>query len=191
MERLKLGDPLDSETQMGPQADRKQAENIVKYLELGNKEGTALTGGRPATDAGENYIQPTIFTGLADSSRLNIEEIFGPVLVLHEFETEEEAVRRANDTECQPNIHSAYVVLNVLTPILDGLYASVFTRDINRALRVARGLESGNVGVNMSSPEGPYELPFGGVKASGIGRQKGSDAILDWTEVKSVYIRHG
>ncbi|KAJ3528856.1 hypothetical protein NM208_g10015 [Fusarium decemcellulare] len=160
-----------SETQMGPQADRKQADAVASFLEVGGQDGTALVGGKRATDQGENYIQPTIFTNLSDQSKLNVEEIFGPVQVLHEFETEEEAVRRANDTEY-------------------GLYASVFTKDINRALRVARALEAGNVGVNTTSPDGAYELPFGGFKGSGIGRQKGSNSVLDWTEVKSVYIKH-
>jgi aldehyde dehydrogenase (NAD+) len=101
MNALKLGNPLEPGTQMGPQADRKQAEAITKYLEIGSTEGVALTGGKPATDKGDNFIQPTIFTGLADTSMLSVEEIFGPVLVLHEFETEDEAVRRANDTECK------------------------------------------------------------------------------------------
>jgi acyl-CoA reductase-like NAD-dependent aldehyde dehydrogenase len=77
-----------------------------------------------------------------------------------------------------------------LTPQSDGLYASVFTKDINRALRVARALEAGNVGVNTTSPDGAYELPFGGFKSSGVGRQKGTNSVLDWTEVKSVYIKH-
>ncbi|KAL7756835.1 hypothetical protein ACKLNR_013828 [Fusarium oxysporum f. sp. zingiberi] len=171
MESLRLGDPLHSETQMGPQADDKQANVVASFLEVGAQHGTALVGGKRATDKGENFIQPTIYTDLSDDSKLNVEEIFGPVQVLHEFYTEEEAVRRANDTEY-------------------GLYASVFTKDINRALRVARALEAGNVGVNTTSPDGAYELPFGGFKGSGIGRQKGSNSVLDWTEVKSVYIKH-
>ena len=101
METLKLGNPLETGTQMGPQADGKQAEAIAKYLDIGLREGVALTGGKKATDKGENFITPTVFTGLSDTSKLNVEEIFGPVLVLHEFDTEEEAVRRANDTECK------------------------------------------------------------------------------------------
>jgi aldehyde dehydrogenase (NAD+) len=73
---------------------------------------------------------------------------------------------------------------------IDGLYASVFSKNINVALRVARGLQAGNVGVNCTSPYGAYELPFGGFKGSGIGKQKGSNAVLNWTQEKSVYIRH-
>lgn len=75
--------------------------------------------------------------------------------------------------------------------VLDGLYASVFTRDINKAMRVARALEAGSVGVNTASPYGAYELPFGGFKASGIGRQKGSASLLAWTQEKSIFINHG
>lgn len=74
--------------------------------------------------------------------------------------------------------------------VVDGLYASVFTKDGSRALRVARALEAGNVGVNCTSPDGAYELPFGGWKGSGIGYQKGSQAVLEWTQGKSVYINH-
>ena len=78
-----------------------------------------------------------------------------------------------------------------LNLLLDGLYASVFSKNIDRALRVARALEAGNVGVNTTSPDGAYEVAFGGYKGSGIGRQKGSRAVLEWTEEKSVYIKHG
>ena len=107
MESLRLGDPLKADTQMGPQADRKQADAVASYLEVGGRDGTALVGGKRATDNGENFIHPTIYTGISDKSRLNVEEIFGPVMVLHEFETEEEAIRRANDTECKYRFQSA------------------------------------------------------------------------------------
>jgi aldehyde dehydrogenase (NAD+) len=100
MQSLKLGNPVDDGTQMGPQADKAQTSNILSYLEIGSKDGKAIVGGAGAKDKGDNFIQPTIFTNLQDDSRLNVEEIFGPVQVLHEFKTEEEAVRRANDTEC-------------------------------------------------------------------------------------------
>jgi aldehyde dehydrogenase (NAD+) len=101
METLQLGDPLKPNTQMGPQADKKQADAVASYLNLGSKEGTAVVGGKRADGVGENFIQPTVFTRLSDQSKLNVEEIFGPVMVMHEFDTEEEAVRRANDTECE------------------------------------------------------------------------------------------
>ncbi|KAK4500577.1 hypothetical protein PRZ48_008766 [Zasmidium cellare] len=168
-EALKLGAPTASDTDLGPQADAVQAKAVARFLEVGNQDGKALTGGN-ASDVGENYVQPTIFSNIKDDSRINVEEVFGPVLVLHEFETENEVVAKANASEY-------------------GLYASVFTSNVDTALRVARGLEAGNVGVNCTSPFDSYELPFGGYKGSGIGRSKGSNAVLSWLEEKSVYIR--
>jgi acyl-CoA reductase-like NAD-dependent aldehyde dehydrogenase len=86
---------------MGPQADATQAGSVSRYLDIGAKNGHALVGGKKATKIGENFIEPTIFTQIPDTSAINMEEVFGPVLVLHEFETEDEVVRRANDTECK------------------------------------------------------------------------------------------
>lgn len=169
-EALKLGSPTSTDTDLGPQADATQARKIARYLEIGKQDGNVLTGGEKS-HIGANYIEPTVFAGIPDDSRINVEEVFGPVLVLHEFDTEEEAVARANDTDY-------------------GLYASVFSSNIDTALRVARALDAGNVGVNCTSPFDSYELPFGGYKASGIGRSKGSNAVLSWLEEKSVYIRH-
>lgn len=103
MEALRLGNPLIGGIEMGPQADEKQADAVASFVEIGSREGTVLTGGKRAVDKGANFIQPTIFTGLPDDHKLNVEEIFGPVQVMHEFETEEEALRRANDTECTYN----------------------------------------------------------------------------------------
>ena len=99
-EKLKLGDPADIATDLGPQADAAQANTVAKYLEVGKEEGHVLTGGS-RSGAGENFIQPTIFTNVSDTARLNVEEIFGPVLVFHEFETEAEVIARANDTDCE------------------------------------------------------------------------------------------
>ncbi|KIW51484.1 hypothetical protein, variant [Exophiala xenobiotica] len=172
VKRLAQGPPAQKTTDLGPQADSTQASSISRFLETAKSEGQVLVGGERATDVGDNFIQPTIFTGLKDSSNINQLEVFGPVLVLHEFSDEEEVIQRANDTEY-------------------GLYASVFSTNINKALRVARALEAGSVGVNETSPYGAYELPFGGFKASGIGRQKGSDAVRSWTQEKTVYIHHG
>ncbi|THC89608.1 hypothetical protein EYZ11_010940 [Aspergillus tanneri] len=155
MSKLKMGEPSAASTQLGPQADARQAASVKNYIAIGKQSGHVLHGGGQV-DCGVNFVQPTIFTDVADTSRLNVEEIFGPVLVLHEFETEVEVIKRANDTE---------------------------------SLRVASALEAGNVGVNCTSPYGAYDLPFGGFKASGIGRQKGSNAIQSWLEEKSVFIR--
>ena len=101
MAKLKRGSPLDATSEMGPQADQKQAGAVKRYLDIGNHDGKVLTGGGPDTGLGPNYIQPTVFTNVADTSAINTQEVFGPVLILHEFETEEEAIRRANDTECE------------------------------------------------------------------------------------------
>lgn len=99
-EALKLGAPTAVDTDLGPQADAIQAKAVAKYLEVGNQDGEALTGGK-ASSVGENYVQPTIFSNIKDDSRINVEEVFGPVLVLHEFETEAEVLARANATECK------------------------------------------------------------------------------------------
>jgi aldehyde dehydrogenase (NAD+) len=98
-ETLKLGSPTSTDTDLGPQADATQAKTIASYLEIGKQDGNVLTGG-DKSHVGANYIEPTVFTGIRDDSRINVEEVFGPVLVLHEFDTEDEAVARANDTDC-------------------------------------------------------------------------------------------
>lgn len=98
---LNQGDPSKPDTSLGPQADSKQAQNILRYFDIAKKDGEVLLGGKPAREFGKNFILPTILTKIPDTSRANMEEIFGPVLVLHEFESEEEVVHRANDTECQ------------------------------------------------------------------------------------------
>jgi aldehyde dehydrogenase (NAD+) len=102
-ETLKLGSPTSTDTDLGPQADATQVKSIASFLEVGKKEGTVLTGGEQS-NVGANYIRPTIFAGIQDDSRINVEEVFGPVLVLHEFDTEMEVVERANDTECKSQI---------------------------------------------------------------------------------------
>lgn len=98
---LHQGDPSQTETSLGPQADSKQAQNILRYFEIAKKDGQVLVGGENAEEIGKNFIRPTILTKIPDTSQANVEEIFGPVLVVHEFDSEEEAVRRANDTDCQ------------------------------------------------------------------------------------------
>ncbi|KIY01115.1 uncharacterized protein Z520_02667 [Fonsecaea multimorphosa CBS 102226] len=172
IKKLNQGPPSATATDVGPQADSAQTAAIARFLEMGKAEGQILVGGKLASEIGDNFVQPTVVTGVGDDSEINREEVFGPVLVLHEFDNEDDVIRRANDSDY-------------------GLYASLFTTKINRALRVAKALEAGSVGVNVSSPYGAYELPFGGFKASGIGRQKGSDAVKAWTQEKTVYIHHG
>lgn len=99
-EALRLGDPASAETNLGPQADSTQADTVSRYLEVGSKEGTVLTGGSKGA-AGQNYITPTIFEDVPAGGKVNVEEIFGPVLIVHSFQTADEAIRLANDTECK------------------------------------------------------------------------------------------
>jgi aldehyde dehydrogenase (NAD+) len=127
-----------------------------------------LTGGSREGDKGF-FIQPTVILGPAEDSAVMREEIFGPVVCVQPFTTEEEVLRLANDTEY-------------------GLYASAFTGDLSKAMRVAKALESGTVGLNCTSPMMTHDMPFGGVKQSGQGRELGQQALEDWTELKTVYI---
>ncbi|KAK7210911.1 hypothetical protein V2G26_018089 [Clonostachys chloroleuca] len=171
VKKFNLGDPSNKDTDLGPQVDKVQSQNVRKFLDIGRKDGKALIGGEAATNVGPNYINPTVFTDLGDDSDVSRLEIFGPVLALHEFDGEQDAITKANDTNY-------------------GLYATVFSNNVARALRVARALQAGTVGVNVASPYGAYELPFGGYKASGIGRQKGNKAVEHWTQEKTVYLQH-
>ncbi|KAL8283895.1 hypothetical protein RQP46_005327 [Phenoliferia psychrophenolica] len=165
-----MGDPLDRKTTQGPMADAIQQKTVLEYIELGKKEGTVLVGGKAPSGVKGYFVEPTIFTGVADSSRINKEEVFGPVVIVHTFKTEAEAVQRANDTQY-------------------GLYASLFTRDVSRAIRVGKKLEAGAVGINCTSPTIAPDMPFGGYKASGLGRELGSQALGNWLEVKSLFIK--
>ncbi|TFK99662.1 aldehyde dehydrogenase domain-containing protein [Pterulicium gracile] len=164
-----IGSAHDEKTTHGPQVDRVQHEKIKKYLEVGKTEGKVLFGGS-APDREGFFIQPTVFTDAKDEATISREEIFGPVSVVNTFETEEEAVRRSNDTDF-------------------GLYASVFSKNIDRATRVAAALESGMVGVNCTSPTISLDMPFGGYKQSGIGRELGPNALSAWKQTKSVFVK--
>jgi aldehyde dehydrogenase (NAD+) len=162
-------DPRDKRTIRGPQADKRQFDIIQKYLLDSKSAGhKVLTGGSRDGDQGF-YIQPTVILNPAENSAVMREEIFGPVVCVRPFDTEEEVLILANDSEY-------------------GLYASTFTKDISRALRIAKGLESGTVGINCTSPMMTHDMPFGGVKQSGEGRELGAHALDDWTELKTVYI---
>jgi aldehyde dehydrogenase (NAD+) len=165
----KIGDPLEKSTNHGPQADKIQFDNITKYLNQGKKEAKLLVGGERAGDKGY-YVKPTIFTDAPEHATIVKEEIFGPVVVINTFKTEDEAIAKANDSEF-------------------GLYASVFTQDINRAIRVVKALESGTVSVNCASPSGAAGFPFGGYKASGTGREGGLYSMKTFSETKTVIIK--
>jgi acyl-CoA reductase-like NAD-dependent aldehyde dehydrogenase len=166
---LVIGDPLDLATSYGPQIDAGARDNCAKYVELGLQEGGRLvTGGKPMTVNGKGYyFEPTIIADLDNRSRIAQEEIFGPVLAVTPFETEEEAIALANDTEY-------------------GLAAGLQTQSLGRAHRVAHALRAGMVWIN-SWGEFDSALPFGGYKASGMGRESGVEAMESYTQTKSVY----
>lgn len=169
-ERAKaISDPEDDATMMGPLVDEAQFQRVAGFIERGtqSRQGTLLTGGRRVGDKGF-FIQPTVFTGVAPDAELYREEIFGPVAILNPFKTEEEAIQRANATEY-------------------GLMAGVFTQDINKAMRVASEFEAGMVGINCVSMNF-LNVPFGGSKQSGLGRECGRSALEHFTEPKTVMV---
>ena len=140
-----------------------------QFIEAGKKEAKLLVGGERAGEKGY-FVKPTIFTDAPESASIVKEEIFGPVVVINTFKNEDEAIEKANDSEY-------------------GLYASVFTKDIDRAIRVVKALESGTVSVNCASPSGAAGFPFGGYKASGVGREGGLYSLKTFSETKTVIIK--
>jgi len=170
-EQLRLGDPADPRTQMGPLISHKQREAVDSYVRLGEKEGAQIrTGGtKPLGSLFERgfYYRPTIIEGLSNKSRVCQEEIFGPVLVAIPFRDEEDLLAQAND--------SSY-----------GLAAGIWTQDYQRAWRVARSLETGTVWINTYK-QLSVSTPFGGVKESGLGREKGRLGIWEYCNQKSLY----
>lgn len=162
-------DPLLPGSGRGPQADKAQFDQVLSFLNYAkeNNFSIPLGGGRLGTTG--YFIEPTIIFNAPEDSRVMKEEIFGPVLCVSTFSHEADVIRLANDSEF-------------------GLYSSVFTKDLSRALRVAKALEAGNVGINCSSPNLVVDMPFGGWKQSGDGRELSKYCTDFWTEVKSVYI---
>lgn len=167
---IRIGNPLDPQTQMGAIVDREQLDKVMSYIGLGQEEGAKLLmGGQQAfTDSGGYYVEPTIFDGVSNRMRIAQEEIFGPVLSVMTFRDASEAVRIGNDT-------------------IYGLAAAVWTRDINKAHKMARALRAGSVWVNCFDG-GDITTPFGGYKQSGFGRDKSLHAIEKYTELKTIWI---
>ncbi len=170
--KVRLGDPKDPATDMGPVISDKQRDRILGYIKQGSEEGaTLLTGGGVPTDSTlskGSFVQPTIFSGVANSMVIAREEIFGPVLSVIEYDSDEEAVRIAND--------STY-----------GLGGGVWSSNAERADRVARGLRAGTVWINewhLISEK----APFGGYKQSGVGREFGVDGLREYAELKHIHI---
>jgi (Z)-2-((N-methylformamido)methylene)-5-hydroxybutyrolactone dehydrogenase len=169
---VKVGSPLDLASDIGPQASATQLAKTNRYIALGKSSASlAYGGGTPPDLSGGFYVEPTVFTDVDPSSPIAQEEIFGPVLAVLGFATEDEARRLANSTQY-------------------GLTAAVWTRDLGRAHRMARGVEAGLVTLNCYRPVS-WMLPYGGMKLSGLGRENGVDAIYDYTENKTVVIHHG
>jgi aldehyde dehydrogenase (NAD+) len=163
----KLGDPTQSGINHGPQADKVQYETVLKYIDIGKQTGKVVLEGQAE---GKNLVHPVIFSDQPEDSKIMKEEIFGPVVVINTFDTEDEVIVKANDSEF-------------------GLYAALYTNDLQRALRVSKKLESGMVGVNCASPTGCWDLPFGGWKSSGTGRESFLESLEHFTEQKSIFFK--
>jgi (Z)-2-((N-methylformamido)methylene)-5-hydroxybutyrolactone dehydrogenase len=167
---VRVGDPLSDDTDLGPLAVEAQREKVEKYVGIGLEENAELkAGGKRPEGLGDGwFFEPTVFTEVSNSMRLAREEIFGPVLAMGRFESDEEAIRIANDTPY-------------------GLAAGVWTQNLARAHKVAKGLDAGTVWINTYRALSPLS-PFGGFKQSGYGKENGTDAVLEYTRVKSVWV---
>ncbi|KAF4113736.1 aldehyde dehydrogenase, mitochondrial-like [Onychostoma macrolepis] len=164
-----VGDPFNFNTEQGPQVDEEQFHKILGYISSGKREGAKLMcGGGPAADHGY-FIQPTIFGDVKDDMTIAREEIFGPVMQILKFKSLEEVIERANDSKY-------------------GLAAAVFTKNIDKAHYISNGLRAGTVWINCYDVFG-VQAPFGGYKASGIGRELGEYGLDNYTEVKTVTIK--
>ncbi len=167
--QIRVGNPLETDTQMGALVSKDQMEKVLAYIEKGQKEGAKLlTGGKQRTDLPGYFIEPTVFAEVKNDMCIAKEEIFGPVVSIIRFKGEEDVVRQANDT-------------------IYGLASAVWTRDLTKAHRVARAIQAGTVWVNCYN-QLPNESPFGGYKQSGIGRELGIHALELYTQVKNVYV---
>ncbi len=164
----KVGPGLDPDSEFGPLVSEEQFDRVVGYIDSGLAEGAeAVVGGSPEGNGDGYFVAPTLFTGVTDEMRIAREEIFGPVLVAMPFDDLEEVARRANDTEY-------------------GLAAGLWTRDVSKAHKLAGMLEAGNIYINTWGGGDPAS-PFGGYKASGIGREKGHANLEAYLETKSVW----
>ena len=173
--KLVTGDPMAPETQVGALISRTHMERVLSYVSAGKAEGATLITGGERVDAGAlgkgNFVRPAIFTDCTDDMKIVREEIFGPVMSVLRFTDEDDVVRRANATRF-------------------GLAAGVFTRDLARAHRVVNRLEAGICWINNYNIT-PIEMPFGGIKESGLGHENGQAAIEHYTQLKSVYVELG
>lgn len=167
-----IGDPMDEAVQMGPLISAAQRDKVLGYVDTAKREGATLEvgGGVPSIQGFDNgyYVEPTVFTGVTDDMTIAREEIFGPVMSVLDFEDEDEVITRANSTEF-------------------GLAAGVFTGNLARAHRTVAKLQAGTCWINAYNLT-PAGVPFGGVKASGFGRENAAAAIESYSQIKSVYV---
>ncbi|MFT5019159.1 MAG: betaine-aldehyde dehydrogenase [Polaribacter sp.] len=173
-QRMKVGNPMDSNTDVGALISKEHSNKVLEYIEIGKQEAKLLCGGsRVQFEDGSpfnngHFVEPTIFDCNSDNLRIVKEEIFGPVMSILTFEDENEVIERANDTEF-------------------GLAAGVFTSDLEKGHRVMNQLQAGVCWLNTYNIT-PVELPFGGYKQSGMGRENGLEAIEHYTQVKTIYV---
>jgi betaine-aldehyde dehydrogenase len=172
---MRIGDPMDAATQVGALISEQHMHKVLSYIDRGRAEGARILTGGTRVTTGElakgYFVAPTVFDNCRDDMAIVREEIFGPVMSVLEFEDEQEVIERANATEF-------------------GLAAGVFTNDLTRAHRVIARLQAGTCWINQYNVT-PIELPFGGVKLSGLGRENGRAAIEHYTQLKSVYVAMG
>ena len=171
--KIKLGDPMNPDTQMGALISLKHLNKVMSYIDKAKASGARLVigGNRHKSKETDNgfFVEPTIFADCKDDSDHVVDEIFGPVMSVLSFNSEAEVIKRANDTKF-------------------GLAAGIFTKDINRAHRVINQLEAGICWIN-SWGDSPAEMPVGGYKESGIGRENGPETLKSYTQIKSVFVR--
>jgi aldehyde dehydrogenase (NAD+) len=166
---IKVGDPAAAETEMGPLANQPQYEKVLSFFSSAAEQGANVAaGGAPVAELGGYFVQPTVLTGVTPEMTVACEEVFGPVLAVMPFDTEEEAIALANGTRY-------------------GLAGAVWTQNIHRGHRVAHALKAGTVWINAYRVVGP-DVPFGGYGLSGIGRENGIDAVHEYTQTKAIWV---
>ena len=168
-ETIKVGDPAAADTEMGPLANQPQYEKVLSFFSSAAEQGANVAaGGAAVTELGGFFVQPTVLTGVTPEMTVACEEVFGPVLSVMPFDTEDEAIALANGTRY-------------------GLAGAVWTKDIHRGHRVAHALKAGTVWINAYRVVGP-DVPFGGYGLSGVGRENGIDAVHEYTQTKAIWV---